>query len=560
MSEEAGQEYFSDGISEDIITALSKLRWFYVIARNSSFVYKGKAVPIKQVGEELGVGYVLEGSVRKEGNRVRITRSSSMSRQGIHIWSEHYDRSLADVFAVQDDITQSIVAAIEPQLYAAESFRAERKAPGSMDAWDLVMRALSHYWRVTRQDNVVAQALLEKAISIDPDYGQALGLLAASHMFGVHMGWTTPEEALPVGERAALAAIRADSEDPWAHYALGSVYLFTRSFDDCLAEFELATRLNPSFSPARGYHGVALAYCGRWEEGDAAARQALRLSPRDPFAAVYCGVVAYCQFVGRNYEEAMRMSREALRRRSDFVGAHRVLAAAAGMAGQQSVAEAALRELHRVATERFAGLDREAYSVQARCRTRALSRWIAPCGPAIAQRWGWTGRLLTYSIDQITASIRSVSSTCFRMRASRSAHCCWPDLVADQVLADFDAGVDQAAHLAMHGDGVVGRIAHRIGFVVADHQIALGAQLLQQQRRQRAVAVIERADVPGPRDAGIDRREAVQRHQHRRLSAMQPRLDDLVDAAVIGIEDFAAAHLRGLRRQSLIAGNGRWPR
>jgi tetratricopeptide (TPR) repeat protein len=209
------------------------------------------------------------------------------------------------------------------------------------------MRALSHYWRVTRQDNVVAQALLEKAISIDPDYGQALGLLAASHMFGVHMGWTTPEEALPVGERAALAAIRADSEDPWAHYALGSVYLFTRSFDDCLAEFELATRLNPSFSPARGYHGVALAYCGRWEEGDAAARQALRLSPRDPFAAVYCGVVAYSQFVGRNYEEAMRMSREALRRRSDFVGAHRVLAAAAGMAGQQSVAEAALRELHR---------------------------------------------------------------------------------------------------------------------------------------------------------------------------------------------------------------------
>ena len=347
MSEEAGQEHFSDGISEDIITALSKLRWFYVIARNSSFVYKGKAVPIKQVGEELGVGYVLEGSVRKEGNRVRITTQLIDVSTGAHIWSEHYDRSLADVFAVQDDITQSIVAAIEPQLYAAESFRAERKAPGSMDAWDLVMRALSHYWRVTRQDNVVAQALLEKAISIDPDYGQALGLLAASHMFGVHMGWTTPEEALPVGERAALAAIRADSEDPWAHYALGSVYLFTRSFDDCLAEFELATRLNPSFSPARGYHGVALAYCGRWEEGDAAARQALRLSPRDPFAAVYCGVVAYSQFVGRNYEEAMRMSREALRRRSDFVGAHRVLAAAAGMAGQQSVAEAALRELHR---------------------------------------------------------------------------------------------------------------------------------------------------------------------------------------------------------------------
>jgi TolB-like protein len=347
MSEEPEQEYFSDGISEDIITALSKLRWFYVIARNSSFVYKGKAVPIKQVSEELGVDYVLEGSVRKEGNRVRITAQLSNVPTGMHIWSEHFDRSLADVFAVQDEITQAIVAAIEPQLYAAENFRAGRKAPESMDAWDLVMRALSHYWRVTRQDNMVAQALLEKAISLDPSYGQALGLLAASHMFGAHMGWTNETEALPIGERAALAAIRADSEDPWAHYALGSVYLFTRCFDDSLAEFELAIRLNPSFSPARGYYGVALAYCGRWEEGDLAARQALRLSPRDPFAAVYCGVVAYAQFVGGNYEDAMQMSREALRHRSDFVGAHRVLTAAAGMAGQEAIAEAALRELRR---------------------------------------------------------------------------------------------------------------------------------------------------------------------------------------------------------------------
>jgi TolB-like protein/cytochrome c-type biogenesis protein CcmH/NrfG len=347
MSDEPEQEYFAEGISEDIITALSKLRWFYVIARNSSFIYKGKAVPIKEVGEELGVGYVVEGSVRKEGNRVRITAQLNDVATGIHIWSEHYDRNLADVFAVQDEITQAVVAAIEPQLYAAENFRAQRKAPDSMDAWDLVMRALSHYWRVTRQDNTVAQALLEKAISIDPNYGQALGLLAASHMFSAHMGWTDMAAAIPIGERAALAAIKADSEDPWAHYALASVYLLTRCFDDSLAEFELAMRLNPSFSPARGYYGVALAYCGRWEEGDVAARQALRLSPRDPFAAVYCGIVAYAQFIGGNYDEAIRMSREALRQRGDFVGAHRVLAAAAGMAGKSQVAEAALLELRR---------------------------------------------------------------------------------------------------------------------------------------------------------------------------------------------------------------------
>jgi TolB-like protein/cytochrome c-type biogenesis protein CcmH/NrfG len=347
MSGEAEQEYFSEGISEDIITALSKLRWFYVIARNSSFIYRGKSVHLKKIGEELGVGYVVEGSVRKEGDHVRITAQLNDVATGSHIWAERYDRSLADVFAVQDEITQAIVAAIEPQLYAAESFRAQRKAPDNMDAWDLLMRALSHYWRLTRADNVVAQALLEKAVAFDPRYGQALGLLAASHIFSAHMGWEDMASALPVAERSALAAIHADSEDPWSHLALASVYLFQRRFDDCLAEFELALRLNPNFSLARGYYGVALAYCGRWEEGDRAARQALRLSPRDPLAAIYCGVISYCQFVGRNYEEAIRHAREALRQRADFVGAHRVLTAAAAMAGEAELAKAALLELRR---------------------------------------------------------------------------------------------------------------------------------------------------------------------------------------------------------------------
>ena len=347
LSGEPEQEYFSDGISEDIITALSKLRWFYVIARNSSFVYKGKSVHLKQVGEELGVGYVVEGSVRKDGDHVRITAQLNDVVTGGHIWAERYDRSLADVFAVQDEITQAVVAAVEPQLYAAEDFRARRKAPDNMDAWDLVMRALSHYWRVTRQDNLVAQALLEKAISVDPGYGQALSLLAASHTFSAHMGWEEMPKAVSAAEHAALAAIRADSEDAWAHYALASVYLFNRRFDDCLAEFELALRLNPNFSPARGLYGVALSYRGRWEEGDRAAREALRFSPRDPFAAIYCGVAAYCQYVGGNYEEAIRLSREALRQRSDFVGAHRVLTAALGMAGFDEPAKAALQELRR---------------------------------------------------------------------------------------------------------------------------------------------------------------------------------------------------------------------
>jgi TolB-like protein len=348
MSGDPEQEYFSDGISEDIITALSKLRWFFVIARNSSFIYKGKAVHMKQVAEELGVGYVVEGSVRKGGDRVRITVQLNDVATGSNIWAERYDRALADVFAVQDEITEAIVAAIEPQIYAAETFHSRRKPPNSMDAWDLVMRALSHYWRVTRQDCLVAQALLEKATAIDPNYGQALGVLATSQTFSAHMGWADMAMVVPVAERAALAAIRADSEDPWAHHALGCAYLFTRRFDDSLAEFEVALRLNPNFSLAQGYYGLVLSYSGRWEESSVAARRALRLSPRDPFSAVFCGIAAYAEFVGRNYDEAVRLAREGIRQRSDFVGAHRVLTAAAGMAGQDDVAGGALQELRRV--------------------------------------------------------------------------------------------------------------------------------------------------------------------------------------------------------------------
>jgi TolB-like protein len=347
MSGEPEQEYFSDGISEDIITALSKLRWFVVVARNSSFSYKGKSVHMRRVAEELGVGYVVEGSVRKSGDCVRITAQLIDVATGSHLWAERYDRSKADVFAVQDEITEAIVAAIEPQLYAAENFRARRKPPENLDAWDLVMRALSHYWRVTREDNIVAQALLEKAIAIDPNYGQALGVLAVSQTFGVNMGWADRATTMPAAERAALAAIQVDSEDPWAHHALGSVRLFTRHFDDSLAEFDVALRLNPNFALAQGFYGLVLTYCGRWEEGADAARRALRLSARDPFSAIYCGVAAYAEFFGRNYDVAILLAREAIRQRGDYVGAHRVFTAAAAMAGEIDVAKAALQELRR---------------------------------------------------------------------------------------------------------------------------------------------------------------------------------------------------------------------
>jgi TolB-like protein/cytochrome c-type biogenesis protein CcmH/NrfG len=346
MCEDPRQEYFSDGISEDIITALSKLRWFFVIARNSSFTYKGKPVNIKQVAKDLGVNYVLEGSVQRRGERVRITAQLNDGLTGNHIWAERFDRELADVFAVQDEITEAIVAAVEPQIYAAENFRAQRKPPDRLDAWDLVMRALSHFWRVTRDDNRIAQELLQKAIAIDASYGHALGLVATSHIFGVHMGWEH-ESIAPLAERAALAATQADGEDPWAHHALGCIYLFARRFDDSIAQFETALRLNPNFSLAQCYYCVTLAYSGRWLEAEGVVQRALRFSPRDPLSALYYGAASYAQFAGRNYEKAMELARESIRLRGDFTGAHRVLTAAAGMAGQVDSAAAALRDLRR---------------------------------------------------------------------------------------------------------------------------------------------------------------------------------------------------------------------
>ena len=347
ISDDPEQDYFGDGISEDILTALSKVRWFLVIARNSSFTYKGRAVHIRQIAAELGVRYIVEGSVRKVENRVRINAQLNDATTGNHLWAERYDRELVDVFAVQDEITNAIVAAIEPQIYAAENFRSRRKQPSNLDAWDLLMRGLSHYWRVTRQDHLLAQTLLEQAVAIDPNYGQALSVLAASHMFGVHLGWTELAKAAPIAERAALAAVQCDHEDAWAHTALGSVYFSTRRLDDALSEFEQALVLNPNFSLAQGYYALALSYAGRSGDSFAAAQKAIRLSPRDPSLAIYYGIAGYARFTERHYDEAIALAREAIRHRGDLTGAYRVLAVSAGMIGDKALAETALKELRR---------------------------------------------------------------------------------------------------------------------------------------------------------------------------------------------------------------------
>ncbi len=347
MTGEPAQDYFSDGISEDLITALSRVRWFLVAARNASFAYKGKSVQLKQIAEELGVAYVVGGSVRRSGDHLRITAQLNDVATGNHLWGERYDRAVADVFAVQDEITSAIVTTIEPQLCAAESFRAQRKPPESLDAWDLVMRALTHFWRVTREDNAAAQALLEQAIAIAPRYAHAAGVLAVTHTFGAHIGWQAQAAALAAAEPVALAAVRADGEDAWAHLGLAGVHILRGHFEDALAALETSLRLNPNFALAQGRYGLVLAYVGRWQEGSAAARRALRLSPRDPFTAIFNGIAAYAELTGRNYDEAIRLARAAIRDRAEFVGAHRVLTVASAMAGDIEGARLALAALRR---------------------------------------------------------------------------------------------------------------------------------------------------------------------------------------------------------------------
>jgi len=189
---------------------------------------------------------------------------------------------------------------------------------------------------------------LEKAIAIDPHYGQALAVLSTSHTFCAYNGWSEIATSVPIAERAALAAVRADSEDPWAHHALGCVHVLLRRFDEGIAEFELALNLNPSFALALSVYGLALTFSGRWEEAGVATAKALRLSPRDPFAAIYNGIAAHAQLVGRNYEDAMRLAGASIRLRSDHVSGYRMLTAAAAMAGQAEIATAALRELRRL--------------------------------------------------------------------------------------------------------------------------------------------------------------------------------------------------------------------
>jgi TolB-like protein/cytochrome c-type biogenesis protein CcmH/NrfG len=347
MSDEPDQEYFADGISEDLITGLSRIHWLFVIARNSTFVYKNRAVDVKQVARELGVRYVLEGSVRRAGKRIRISAQLIDAITGGHHWAERYDRELGDIFAVQDEITRNVVAAIEPRLLAAEGIRTLARSSDDLGAWERVARAQTQVWRLTRTDYETAIEGLTRAVEAYPDYAPARSRLAFRLLFAAHMGWVDRDVGLPAGRAHAIRAVALDDCDSWAQTALGYLAMMERRTAESIAAFRRAVDLNPNSATAHGDLSRGLAFAGHDREAIEHAEEAIRLSPMDPDMALFMGGIAVAHYGAGRYAEAVRVSEQLLQLRPGFQGAQRLHCASLAQTGRIDEARAYLEIVRR---------------------------------------------------------------------------------------------------------------------------------------------------------------------------------------------------------------------
>lgn len=304
------QEYFSDGITEDIITALSHVPQFQVTARNSTFTYKGQAVNVRSVANELGVRYVLEGSVRKAGKRVRITAQLIDGESGNHLWAERYDRDLEDIFAVQDEITQTVVAALLPELTRSEIERARQKPPDSLDAWDLYQRGLWYLFRSNENDNAAAIQLFVEATEIDPHFINPYVGLVEGYVYEVVLGYgnRNPQDAFAPARRA----VEIDPQNSSAHKALGMAHFINRDHPSSIAEFKLAIQLNPSDAHLYPYLGFAQAFSGLAEDALDNFLMAMTLSPRDPLLGWFHNGMGVSLLHLQRHEECVEWVRKAL--------------------------------------------------------------------------------------------------------------------------------------------------------------------------------------------------------------------------------------------------------
>ena len=344
MSGDPEQEYFADGITEDIITALSHHRWFFVIARNSTFVYKGSAVDVKQVARELGVRYILEGSVRRAGQRVRITGQLIEAESGNHLWAERFDRDMTDIFAIQDEITQSVVGAIEPEMLLIEGRRALRKGVGNLDAFDCCMRAMWHFSQLAPEDHQQAVALLRQAIKVDPNLAQAHMMLARMQAGRIMYGWSSDlTNDLAEGYAAAARSVSIDDRDPYTHYAFSWTSLLRLMHAQALAEAQRSIDLNPNFALGFFALGLVRVHIGHFREALDSLLRSLRLNPNDPQAGSFLSFVALAHYHQENYEEALHYSQLAVRPRHLHLGL-RILLASLGQLGRIEEAQPLLQE------------------------------------------------------------------------------------------------------------------------------------------------------------------------------------------------------------------------
>jgi len=346
LSKDPEQEYFADGIVEDIISALSRFRSFLVIARNTTFTYKGRSVNVPQIGRELGVRYVLEGSVRRSGERIRITAQLIDAATGMHMWAEHYDGVVADVFDLQDQITASVVGSIEPSIRAAEIERARRKRPDNLDAYDLVMRALPYVWSLEYGDNCEATKLLEEALRLDPDYPSALSLAAWCRGQRVVYNWSTNiQEDKRETLRLAQAAAALAHDDPFILTVLGAALTITREFQRAASMLDRALSLDPNSAWAWNRSGWLRDYLDDPETAIDQFERSLRLSPFDPMA-FNCEVgIGGAHFIARRYEAAAQWMEKALRSKPSAIWVHRTLAPAYALAGELDKARDSVGEL-----------------------------------------------------------------------------------------------------------------------------------------------------------------------------------------------------------------------
>jgi adenylate cyclase len=347
MSGYSEQDYLADGISENIISALSKISKLFVVARNSTFTYKGKPVKVQQVSEELGVRYVLEGSVQKSGNRLRVTAQLIDAIKGNHLWSEKYDRELKDIFAVQDEVTKEIISALNVKLTIGEQARTAAKGTDNLEAYLKFMQAKEYLNRHTIESNASAQQLAQEAFDLDPNYSSACRLLGVSHMHDILLGRSkSPKESLSKAIALVKKAIELDDLNGYNHATLGFLLVMIRQYDKAVAEVERGVALDPNVADIYGWSGIIYRYVGRWEDAITAYEKAIRLNPIPPDFYLQGLGLAYA-WTGR-YEEGIRALKRSVQNAPDSPYGHLFAAAAYSMAGRDEEARTEADEVLRL--------------------------------------------------------------------------------------------------------------------------------------------------------------------------------------------------------------------